>query len=267
MLWRVGNTQLHLLGSAHVLMSPAAFFDQEAHLLHEAEVVAFEANFELATPPRQGSYSGVRTLRDDVDALLHEQACALWSELGLASEELDGTRPWNAALRMMNLILVGHGYQHRHGVDSVALNRSRAAGKSVFFLEPPGVGLLAFANGPIHEQVTMLTQVVRHREEGLADIQRLDEAWSHRELSRVGPLYEKCVRQCPRTYAALLDDRNKIWMPKLLRLAKSGKKALAIVGMLHMQGPNNLLALLERAGHKCDLVETDRSATLGEFRQ
>ena len=258
MLWRIANTQLHLLGSAHVLTRPAEFLPHEAHVLNEAEVVAFEANFELAQIPRQGFYSGARSLRDDVDALLYEQTSALWSSLGLASGELDAARPWNAALRMMNTILPSHGFEHRYGVDRVALDRARAARKSLFFLEPPGVGLQAFAVGPTHEQVTTLTQVVRHREEGLADIQRAHDAWVHRDLSRIDPVYEKCMRQAPRTYTALLDDRNKLWMPKLLRLAKSGRRTLAIVGMLHMQGPHSLLAMLERAGHKSESASIDR---------
>jgi uncharacterized protein YbaP (TraB family) len=209
--------------------------------------------------PRQGFYSGARSLRDDVDASLYEQTRARWTELGLAIHDLDGTRPWNAGLRMMTgAILPSRGYEHRYGVDSVALKRAQAAKKTLFFLEPPDVGLLAFASGPLHEQVTMLAQAVRHQDEGLADVQRSADAWSDRDPSRIAPLYEKCMHQAPRTYAALLDDRNKLWMPKLLRLAKGGKKTLAMVGMLHLHGPKSLLSLLERAGHKCEPASVDQ---------
>lgn len=259
MLWRVANSQLHLLGSAHFLPREAEFLPHEEQILDEADVVAFEANVAQAKMPRQGFYSGARSLRDDVDASLYEQTRARWTELGLAVGDLDGIRPWNAGLRMMTgAILPSHGYEHRYGVDSVALKHAQAAKKTLFFLEPPDAGLSAFAFGPLHEQVTMLAQAVRHQEDALADVQRSADAWSYRDLNRVAPLYAKCMHQAPRTYTALLDDRNKLWTPKLLRLAKGGKRTLAIVGMLHLHGPKGLLSLLERAGHRCEPASVNR---------
>ncbi|HKY22545.1 MAG TPA: TraB/GumN family protein [Vicinamibacterales bacterium] len=253
MLWRVANSQLHLLGSAHFLPREAEFLPHEAQILHEADVVAFEANIAEARMLRQGFYGGARSLRDDVDASLYEQTRARWTELGLAMDDLDGTRPWNAALRMVTgAILPSHGYEHRYGVDSVALKQAKAAKKTLFFLEPSDVGLSAFASGPLHEQVMMLAQAVRHQEEALEDVQLSADAWSYRDLNRIAPLYAKCMHQAPRTYTALLDNRNKLWTPKLLRLARGGKKTLAIVGMLHLHGPKSLLSLLEGAGHRCE---------------
>ena len=259
MLWRIANSQLHLLGSAHCLPREAEFLPHEAQILDGADIVAFEANFAQAKMIRQGFYSGARSLRDDVDASLYEQTRVRWTELGLAVEDLDGTRPWHAGLRMMtDAILPSHGYEHRYGVDSVALKLAQAAKKTLFFLEPPDVGLSAFASSPLHEQVTMLAQAVRHQDEVLADIQRAADAWSSRDLSRIAPLHAKCMHQAPRTYTTLLDDRNKLWTPKLLRLANGGKRALAIVGMLHLHGPKSLISLLERAGHKCEPALFDR---------
>ena len=52
MLWRVANSQLHLMGSAHFLPREAQLLPHEAQILDEADVVAFEANFAQAKMPR-----------------------------------------------------------------------------------------------------------------------------------------------------------------------------------------------------------------------
>ena len=254
MLWRVADSNLHILGSVHVLLQPATLNASEKHALAIAETLAFEANFDIPGDSRIGQYTGARKLSDHVDRDLYEESMRLWSELGLHAQDLERTRPWQASFQMMNALLPLNGYHHQFGVDRTVIEMSKKDRKARFFLETRNAGLEPFSKAPLQEQQSMLEQVVRHKDEGLATVRSMVEAWTNREPVALIPTYEKCFRQAPCIYAALLNVRNQKWLPKLLRLAKGSSKAVATVGALHMVGPAGIPALLSASGLECVYV-------------
>ena len=79
-------------------------------------------------------------------------------------------------------------------------------------------------------------------------------AWESERPANLEPIYQRAIRQMPNAYSAALDGRNKQRIRHLLRLAASGRRAVAVVGVLHFAGPNSIPELLSKAAKPCSLV-------------
>lgn len=253
MLWRVGSTSLYLLGSVHMLDLKPVFSDAERAVLQAARTFAFEANFKDAHQLHPNSlYRKGRRLGDDVDEALLYEAGQLWEALALGPlDELQKLQPWWAAFRLMSPQLERRALMVEHGVDEAVLQIARARKGELFYLESVGAGYDAYANAPLSEQIVSLSQVVRHSDEGLADVSAVAAAWHARDSGPAEAMRAKWLRRMPKASSASLGGRNRKWLPKLLRLARSGRPTVATVGVLHFLGEDGILALLAASGYSC----------------
>lgn len=254
MFWVVKSTALHILGSIHFLPDPPKFTDAEEAMLHSARVFAFESNFELDQGTPTGYFRGNRTLDQEVPPPLLAATSNLWSQLQLETP-LSTVRPWWAAFIVISRLIRREGLSQSSGVDQSVLEIAKRQKGELFFLEPAGTGTAAFASAPANEQLESLTRAVLHSEEGIADVKKMIEAWLTRNPRALESLRQKYLRQMPIAYSAALGGRNRKWLPKLLQLAKGKKPAVAVVGALHMVGPDGIPALLAKAGYECVQVE------------
>jgi uncharacterized protein len=252
MLWRVANTQLHLLGSCHFLPEPALFTEHEEQLISNASVIAFETNFVAGQEAKALRFGEGKRLNDAIPADLFRDTEAIWRSLGIP-DDLSEMRPWAVAMQVMPRVLERNGLLNRNGVDPQILTKAVLQKKQLFYLEPRGQALAAFDGAPPHEQEVMLARVIQHQEEGIADVKVCVDAWKTRTLGAIEHLRIKDRARMPRMHAALQGARNRLWLPKLVRFARAGKPVLAVVGALHMGGEDGLLALLRRSGFECVL--------------
>jgi hypothetical protein len=83
----------------------------------------------------------------------------------------------------------------------------------------------------------------------IAFIRSLLDGWKQRR----GDLILSCLREraslMPITQACVIDHRNYLWLPHLIRYLADKLPTLVVVGVLHTLGPAGLPALLRAAGH------------------
>ena len=253
MLWHVDNTTLWILGSVHASDRPLLISGQTTQALDSADVLAFESNFDVVPNLAPARYESGTTLSMNIHDLLFADTQRLWREFFLNEEELEGFRPWWVAFRLMNAAMSKRGFVREQGIDQRVLNFGKKNNKALFFLEPIDAGLAAFANAPLQEQEVFLSRAALHTEEGLQEVAFLVAAWESGNPENLTPVVERALRLMPVAYAAALAGRNRAWLRHLLRLIRSRKVVVVVVGMLHMVGPDNIPSVLAAAGFKCSL--------------
>ena len=85
----------------------------------------------------------------------------------------------------------------------------------------------------------------RHTSDELA---AMVKAWRENDGATFHAILNKRLTMCPVGFKALLEGRNRAWLPKLLKMAEDGVPTFAAVGALHCFGPTGLPAPLEAAG-------------------
>lgn len=99
----------------------------------------------------------------------------------------------------------------------------------------------------IEDQLEGLVYLVTEKEEVRAMTQNTIKAYIEQDLAamlQISNDYEDEMGEM----SALIDDRNKNWIPKLLPLLDQGSTFIA-VGALHLPGENGLIELLQNEGY------------------
>jgi uncharacterized protein len=251
MYWQLVGTNLHVIGSIHVSSNPLSLNSATTKIIDEAEVVAFETNFDLASSPQSGLYANSNSLSKNIPPDLLADTQDIWVRSNKPPDELDRHQPWHAAFVLMNASLYSRGFSPTHGIDRQVIELAKRAGKNFFFLETLASAFEPFRAAPHDEQLRFLSNVVRNTEEGVRDVSTMVESWENNAPDLLNPIREKSIRLMPKTYAGALGGRNRQWLPKLIKLARGRKKAVAIVGALHMLGADGLPAMFGAAGIEC----------------
>jgi uncharacterized protein YbaP (TraB family) len=76
-------------------------------------------------------------------------------------------------------------------------------------------------------------------------------SWKHGDIPPISVEEERIPNQILGASITLLDYRNLRWMKRIEAEIKSGQPT-AIVGTGHFGGPNNLIELLQKRGHKIE---------------
>ena len=90
------------------------------------------------------------------------------------------------------------------------------------------------------------------------DLDRLVRAWRTGDLRGMEEEFRQERARSPELYDELLGARNRRWLPQIEALLDDDRNYLVVVGTLHFVGPDGLLDLLKRAGHK-PIVLPERS--------
>lgn len=251
MLWRVADTNLYILGSVHVSDEPLVFSEQTVIALEKAEILAFESNIDAVTDPLIGRFKSGSRLNNTIPKDLFDDTSYLWARFLFDPNELNGLQAWRVGFRLMSEIMQQHGFLFNEGIDRRVLELGKSQQRKLFFLESINAVSLIMSKVPSAEQELFLALTVRKTEEEVQLLRQIVTAWKNQKPDDLIPVLNREFRLLPAMYSALLHDRNKAWLPQLLRLARGRRNTVAIVGALHMVGPNNLSDLLSNQGLPC----------------
>ena len=169
---------------------------------------------------------------------------------GLAPSAVENTRPWLAGLQLLFAQIAKLKFAVENGVDSQLIAEAERAGKPLRYLET------------IEQQFALLAPDDRalemeEFEAGLKDlkdigdeIQPMVNAWSKGDQKTLDRLINGDLDRFPKARKALLDDRNKAWVPQIAAMMKEKQTVMVTVGAGHLTGPKGLPALLRKAGYK-----------------
>jgi len=250
MLWKITGTDVHLVGTVHMSDRPVDLGQTISPLVDQAQVVAFETNWDAPQHPKTGMQKKGKRLSDSIPPDLVAD-----TKLELAAINFEGDpeahEPWDLALKILGARSQEWGFIHQ-GVDHAV--RARMGSKAQLFLEPVGASLSAFGSGPLHEQITMLDSAVRRQVEGRALIIRLVSAWWERRIEDCRAISIAQHAALPTIMSNVITARNAAWLPQITRLARGNKRAVVAVGLLHFVGSKGLPEMLGDAGLECIAV-------------
>lgn len=259
-LWHVQGRQgdVYLLGSVHILPPDVQWRSppiQDA--IARADVFAFEVPQDKKSQAQvqaliaaKGYLPPGQSLRPLLKKSAQADFDAALASSGLAPSAVENTRPWLAGLQLLFAQIAKLKFAVENGVDSQLIAEAERAGKPLRYLET------------IEQQFALLAPDDRalemeEFEAGLKDlkdiggeIQPMVNAWSKGDQKTLDRLINGDLDRFPKARKALLDDRNKAWVPQIAAMLKEKQTVMVTVGAGYLTGPKGLPALLRKAGYK-----------------
>jgi uncharacterized protein YbaP (TraB family) len=77
----------------------------------------------------------------------------------------------------------------------------------------------------------------------------LVKSWLSGDAAAVEDLLLASMKEYPEVYRKVVIDRNRRWLPILIKMLDQGETALVVVGAAHLVGEDGLIELLRRRGY------------------
>lgn len=263
-LWRIegaGAAPSHIMGTMHV--SDPRVRDLPAPI-RQAFEAAEQAAFELLMTPEERAIVGQARQADDgkplaklVDRQTYEKAVALAARYGIPKEAVERSSP--AALAFLFQTPPEEFRRQMDGdlfLDLWLIQWAYDLGKRVVALEKLEEQLALFDEAPVEDQAEVLREALERVEEDPDAQERLLQDYLAGDMRRVFREMERELAEDPGARAfkeAMLDDRNRRMVERLVPLLARGK-AFVAVGAAHLPGEEGMLHLLEQQGYRVTRV-------------
>ena len=257
-LWRaVGakGTPVYLLGSIHALPQKSYPLPEAIESAYRgAEIVAFEVGLDeiekaagrmmalAALPPES-------RLADVLDEGTLAELEAYLAEAGLSLGSFTAMRPWMVALSLTSLELMKAGYSPEAGIDYHFAVRAVNDGKVSLAFEDAEFQISLFADMASEEEAAFLRYTLRDLRGVVPQIEELTLAWRTGDVAAIAGLLTEAFEDEDDLYARLVVDRNEAWLTRVVELLEGDRRALVVVGALHLVGDSGLVARLKESGY------------------
>lgn len=262
MAWEVTSPQgetAYLLGTIHMVKPDLYPLDSAYYrIFKKADVVGFEVNMDSllvetqALLPKYGMYPMGETLKDHLSEETFDKLENHMDSLGVPLAMMLQMKPWVVASSLTALELQKAGY-YAQGIDQHFFTRAKDADKEIIGLETTEFQLRIFADMSDEEQIDYLEYSLNHAKEGVESIDEIVELWKKGDSENLDKLMAGGMEDFSQeVYDNLIINRNKEWVPKIIKLLKEGKTPLIIVGAGHLVGENSVNDLLSKEGYKVE---------------
>ena len=253
-VWKVTSPDGHSLylgGSSHFLRPtdyplPPQYnvaFDACSQLVFEDEPKTGPAAFQALL--KAGQYPKGDGLKNHVDPRTYEYVRRFFALRRVSEDKFARFRPW-----LIDILLSSPPPQfYQLGVEQFLTRRALANSKRISGLESTREHNEVFTGlSDRQAEALLLTLFINAgREDGRGV--NMFEAWRRGDVELLASKMRESFRDFPSMAERLLDSRNRVWVPKIENLCRSGRTAFVVVGAAHLGGPNGLLALLRARGY------------------
>lgn len=232
MLYKIQDTNLHLMGTMHLVpVGQEKWKDPVRRAFEAAEVRYVEMHQSSGARVFTEEAASAKLLPDDVLGPIS----SFWKTTALPPIEtcnLPGV--WFAAGNM--------GMTFAHGVE---WHLEEWYGESSMLeLESPSQFLDGFSHVPLSDYVSTLRKRIPSPAGAKKNFEATYNAWRRHDTKKLAELMRRDVT--PSIYDAIYTRRNVAWAATLAKEARSGKRVLALFGAGHLCGKGSLLEVLER---------------------
>lgn len=240
MYWQITGTNVRILGSMHLLPTSNSGLPNWATQAFEwAEALVFESDPPTILPLLQSPVPV--HLRQQVSPATWIALSGLWPKAG-SLPPLDAVRPWAALL--LSAVFT---QQTVVGIEGQFIQWAKEQSKPVDFLETAEQVAAAFESAPLSEVYGGLDLLASDLSAPQRSLEAMYAAWLRGDL----PALCSVATQSPLFHfaglrAAVLERRNREWVPALSQLMNSPLRTLVAVGALHLHGTGNALECLGR---------------------
>lgn len=268
MLWVAHGEQntVYLLGSIHLLRPEDHPLPSAIDLVYdEVDVIVMELDLDdldfvdvMATFRELGVLDSETRLRDLLGDELHAQATAAAEATEIPLDLLQDSEPWLAAITVQELLTMRVGFDGSLGVEQYLGDKAGADGKPILGLESLAEQLSFLDGLPLAAQNQWLVHslVDGLRIEMLVD--QLVQAWRVGDTDFLERELIHEAKMSPALHDALLLQRNRNWIDKIVDYLDDDEDYLVVVGAAHLVGDDGLVDLLaERGVHASQLGITE----------
>ncbi len=235
MYWYFPNTNVRILGSMHLLpASNVGLPDWAVKAFEWAEVLVFESD-----PPAILPYLRATEPLN----LQHNLTPATWNAL-TALWPSSGTLPLIENTRMWAVLLCSSVFAQKtaEGVEPQFMRWAAEQSKPVQFLESGEDIATAFDSAPIIEIRDAIELLASDLTVPQRSLEAMYAAWLRKDIQALFEVAsQSSILRSPGLKAAVLDRRNRAWMPALRQLMDTQRRTLIAVGALHLYGPGNAI--------------------------
>lgn len=250
------NNTVYLAGSVHALPKEESHFPAPLERAYQAaQVIVLEVDLDDMNPLEavqfitvNGTLPADRALKDVVGEKDYARVSELAADLGVPEVAIAKLEPWAAALVLTQFAITRSGYDPQLGIDMQITERAKADGKRIEGLETVIDQLSVFDSRSFEEQTRFLMDSTDDAPNLDSDLSKLISAWRQGDLAALEKEFLEERAKSPRLYDALLDARNRQWMPRIESLLDDDQDYLVVVGALHFVGGDGLLTLLRKRG-------------------
>ena len=261
LLWAVEgeHNTVWLLGSVHVLRAgdatlPTAAeeaFDDAEQIVMEVDLDGADADpLALATAMQsQALLPEGQTLRSVLGsdyAAMNAQA----RQSGIDLASLDPFAPWLVAMAVLDREMARRGYLPEHGVEQTLARRAARQGKPIEGLETAAEQFAMLASMPLPTQKRFLQMTLDESAELDQELADMLAAWRTGNTAALAAMLEEESQTFPDLYRRLTIERNRAWVQQIDRMLDSRDDYLVVVGAMHLVGPESVVDLLRRRGHR-----------------
>jgi uncharacterized protein len=254
------QNSIYLAGSVHALPAndsklPATIekaYGEAEQLVMELDLDDLNEAEATQFMMERGTLPEGQSLRSVIGDKRFEQLTKITTKLGLPMAAIDRLEPWSVGLLVTQLALMQTGYDGKLGVDQQLATRAKTDGKAITGLETITEQLNVFDRQSYAEQARFLEMSTLDAETVRRELAEMIGAWRTANLDVLDRELREEFRDAPKLYEALLVERNKNWIPKILALQNSKDDYLVVVGALHLVGTDGVIKLLEKRGVKLE---------------
>ena len=260
-VWKIDgqSNTVYLLGSVHFLRAEdyplpkefeSAYLDAE-ELYMELDLDDLDPLYIMQITQEKGMLADGRSLKE-LMGRDYDKAARHAQEIGLDLGMLATTKPWLAALTVVQLQLIKLGYDQQHGVEMHFVRKAQQDGKEIHGLETMRYQLEMLDDLPESSQADFLLQTLSEAAEMEKEMESIMAAWRAGDADSVGKQMLAELQKLPGLYHTLIVNRNENWVDTVHDLLRSEKDYLVVVGAGHLAGKDSLVKKLEQLGYDAE---------------
>ncbi len=264
-VWKISKNGTHLFiaGTIHLLNKddyplPKAFdyaYKRSSTIVFEADTNKFSQASFRPLILRKTLYSKNKTLADYLDNKTLKELKLYLKKENIPYSNVAKLKPGMLSITLMmeelkKLSLVGIG------VDEFYSKKATSDKKKIKFLESVFKQLDFLANMGKNDESAFVKYMLKDLNNIEKEFSLMKKAWrqgDNEALKKVS--LDSWKNKFPKLYHSLLIERNKAWLPKIVKMLRNKEVELILFGALHLVGDEGILELLKEKGYTITNIE------------
>jgi uncharacterized protein YbaP (TraB family) len=262
-LWTIsapGAPPSYLMGSLHVLTP--AYYPLNPRIqaaFASAKVLITEADIDQVSDPAtmlglmgKALLTDGRTLDQVIDPALYKQVVERADKAGIPQAAVQRMKPWMVALALTAPVLQAAGFKAEHGVDRHFYERAKSGAMERRALETVAFQFDRMDQMTANEQEALLRSTIDDLDTQTNNVKAIADAWARGDTAAIEGLLLDGMKESPALYKRMLVDRNANWVSAVDTCIREKTSCFVVVGAAHLVGPDSLVAMLQKRGHKVE---------------
>lgn len=266
LLYKISGKNLtkpsYLFGTIHIIcpndMFPmeklSTYLDQTDRLVMELDM---DNPAEMQSMAKGLQMSDGKTIKDFLTAEEFAKVDEMFKNyLGISAENVKQMKPFFLTI-MVTTSPKALGCAPPGSYEMSFLKAAMEKKKEIEGLESVASQYAVFEKTPLEKQVRALYELAQNPQKSVDDFKKLIEAYKSQNSDNLYVLMDaqmKNQKDSQDMQGALLDDRNKDWIPKIEKTIAE-KSSFIAVGGGHLGGKNGVINLLKAKGYKVEAIK------------